>query len=111
MDVIYVNDESHIIMSDSDIVEIVDQYCGHELSQIVGNKMVDIDEKKLLAAEKARTDEESYLASLESAECCLRDILEITEGISKYIEDSKRINKDKIWDKMQEIIKLIGNEI
>ena len=111
MGVIYVNNESHIIMNDSDIVEIVDQCCGHELSQIIGSKMADIDEKKLLAVEKAKTDEESYLASLESAECCLRDILEITEGISKYIEDSKRINKDKIWDKMQEIIKLIGNEI
>ena len=111
MGVIYVNDESHIIMNDSDIIGIVDQYCGYELSQIIGSKIVDIDEKKLLAVEKAKTDEESYLSSLESAECCLRDILDIVEEMSGYIEDSKRINKDKIWSKMQEIIKLIGNEI
>lgn len=111
MGVIYVNDESHIIMSDSDIVEIVDQYCGHELSQIVGNKMVDIDEKKLLAVEKAKTDEESYLASLESAECCLRDILDIAEKGIEYMDDSKRINKDKLYEMFQDIVKAIGNEI
>lgn len=111
MGVIYVNNESHIIMSDSDIVEIVDQYCGHELSQIVGNKMVDIDEKKLLAAEKAKTDEESYLSSLEGAECCLRDILDVAEAGIEYIEESKRINKDKLYEMLHNIVKLIGNEI
>lgn len=110
MGVIYVNNESHIIMNDSDIVEIVDQYCGHELSQIIGSKMV-FDEKKLLAEAKARTDEESYLASLESAECCLRDILDIAEKGIEYMEDSKRINKDKIYEMFQGIIKAIGNEI
>lgn len=111
MGVIYVNDESHIIINDADIVDIIEKYCGRELSQIVESKMVDVDEKKLLAEEKAKTDEESYLASLESVERCLRDILEIAEEVSGYIEDSKRINKDKIWGKMQEIIKQISNEV
>lgn len=111
MGVIYVNDESHIVMNDSDIVEIVDQYCGHELSQIIGNKMVDVDEKKLLAVEKAKTDEESYLASLESAERCLRDILDIAEKGIEYLEDSKRINKDKLYKMFRDIVKAIGNEI
>lgn len=111
MGVIYINNDSHIIMSDSDIVEIVDQYCGYELSQIIESKMVDIDEKKLLAEEKAKTDEESYLASLESCECCLRDILDIVETGIGYIEDSKRINKDKLYEMFQNIVKLVGNEI
>lgn len=111
MGVIYINDESHIIMSDSDITSIVEQYCGYELASIVSQKIIDIDEKKLLAAEKAKTDEESYLSSLESAECCLRDILDIAEEVSEYIEDSKRINKEKVWGRIQEIIKLINSEL
>ena len=111
METVYINGNSHLIMDNKDIPEVIEKYCGYDLARIVEKKMVDIDFQKLLAKEKAKTDEESYLFSLESAECCLRDILEMAEEVATHIEDSKRINKDMIWNKMHEIIKQIGNEI
>lgn len=111
MGVVSVNNEYYIVNSDSDIVDIVDNYCGHEISQMVSTKMADIDTKKLLAKEKAKTDEESYLASLESAVTCLSDILEIAKDGIGHINNSKRINKDKISEMFNRIIQLVENEI
>lgn len=100
-----------LIGSNKDIVGVVEEHCSYELASLITSKMVDIDREKLYAEERAQTDADSYLADLESKECCLRDVLEIAERLTEYIEDAKRINKDMIYQKLNEIVKLIGNEL
>lgn len=99
------------IGSNKDIVDIVETYCGHELSQLLLPKLVEVDKDILYAREKAHTDCDAYLSSLESKETALRDILEIAESLINYIEDSKRINKDTINKKVIEFINMIENEL
>jgi hypothetical protein len=105
------NGKTVLIGSNKDIVEVVEERCSYELASLIASKMVDIDAEKLYAQERAQTDADSYLSDLESKECCLRDVLEIAEGLTEYIEESKRINKDTIYQKLNELIKLIGNEL
>jgi rhamnogalacturonyl hydrolase YesR len=111
MDVTYINGENYIIMNDSDIIEIIEKYCGYELSQLVESKIANVNYEKLLVKEKAKTDEESYLASLENIENCLRDIQDVVENMTEHLKESKRINRDKIHERLKEILTLINNEI
>ena len=103
--------ETVLIGSNKDIVEAIETHCSYELASLISSKLVDVDREKLYAEERAQTDADSYLSDLESKECCLRDVLEIAEGLTEYIEDAKRINKDTIYQKLNELIKLIGNEL
>lgn len=105
------NGKTVLIGSDRDIVETIEAHCGYELASLISSKMVDVDKEKLYAQERAQTDADSYLSDLESKECCLRDVLEIAEGLTDYMEEAKRINKDTIYQKLNEIVTLIGNEL
>ena len=100
-----------LIGSNKDIVEAIEEHCSYELASLISSKLVDVDAEKLYAQERAMTDADSYLSDLESKECCLRDVLEIAEGLTDYMEEAKRINKDMIYQKLNEIIKHIGNEL
>lgn len=100
-----------LIGSNKDIVEAIETHCSYELASLIASKMVDVDKEKLYAQERAQTDADSYLSDLESKECCLRDVLEIAEGLTDYMEEAKRINKDTIYQKLNEIVTLIGNEL
>ena len=97
--------------SNEDIVDIVGEHCSYELAHIISNRLVDFDAQKLLVEAKAHTDEESYLASLESCECALRDVLELAEKLSEYISKSKRISKEKIYQDIINITQRIEQEI
>lgn len=105
------NGQTVLIGSNKDIVEVIEEHCSYELASLISSKIVDVDREKLYAQERAQTDADSYLSDLESKECCLRDVLEIAEDLTNYIEESKRINKDTIYQKLNELIKLIGNEL
>ncbi|WP_342759448.1 hypothetical protein [Kineothrix sedimenti] len=100
-----------LIGSNRDIIEAVETHCSYELAGLISSKLVDVDAEKLYAQERAQTDADSYLSDLESKECCLRDVLEIAEGLTDYIEEAKRINKDMIYQKLNEIVSIIGNEL
>ncbi|WP_024348503.1 hypothetical protein [Lacrimispora indolis] len=105
------NGQTVLIGSNKDIIEAIETHCSYELASLISAKLIDIDAEKLYAQERAQTDADSYLSDLESKECCLRDVLEIAEGLTDYIEEAKRINKDMIYQKLNEIIKHIGNEL
>ena len=105
------NGETVLIGSNKDIVEAIETYCSYELASLISSKMVDIDEGKLYAQERAMTDADSYLSDLENIQGCLRDVLEIVEELTNYMEVAKRTNKDTIYQKLNDIVKIIGNEL
>ena len=100
-----------LIGSNRDIINAIEEHCSYELASLISSKIIDIDAEELYARERADTDADSYLADLESKECCLRDVLEILEQLTEYIEEAKRINKDTIYQKLNNLITLIGNEL
>lgn len=105
------NGQTVLIGSNKDIIEAVETHCSYELASLISAKMVDIDSEKIYAQERAQTDADSYCADLESKECCLRDVLEIAEELVDYIEEAKRINKYTIYQKLNDIVRIIGNEL
>ena len=111
MAVINVNNENVVVLNDNDIIYHIEQNCGYELAGMMEERLVMDDYETKLAREKSCTDEEAYLSQLESVECCLRDILEEVEKQQEYLKESKKINRDTIFQSMDRIIKMINNEI
>lgn len=105
------NGKQVLISNNKDIVEVIADNLSYELSEMVSNRIVDIDKERLYQAELARTDADGYLSDIESKESCLNEVLDIAEELSEYIEDAKRINKEKIYQKINDIISIIGNEL
>lgn len=97
-----------LIGSNRDIIDAIEEHCSYELASLISSK---IDAEELYARERADTDADNYLADLESKECSLHDVLEILEQLTEYIEEAKRINKDTIYQKLNNLITLIGNEL
>lgn len=100
-----------LIGSNKDIVEVIETHCSYELASLISSKMIDVDAEKLYARERALTDADSYCTDLESKECCLRDVLELIEGLMDYMKETKRVDKDKIYLRLIEIEKIIENEL
>ena len=111
MGVINVNNENVCILNDNDIIYHIEQNCGYELAEMLKDRLIIDDYETKLAREKSMTDEESYCAQVESMGCCLRDILDEVEKQKEYLEDAKKIDRTKIYQSMDRIIKMINNEI
>ena len=111
MGMINVNNKNVCILNDDDIVYHIEQNCGYELAGMMEERLVMDDYETKLAREKSCTDEEAYLSQLESIECCLRDILEEAEKQQEYLEESKKIDRNKIYQSLDRIIQMINNEI
>lgn len=105
------NGKTVLIGSNKDIVEAIETHCSYELGSLILSKLVDVDAERLYAQERAQTDADSYCADLESKEYCLREVLDIAEELVDYIEETKRINKDTIYQKINDIVRIIGNEL
>ena len=111
MGMISINNRNECILNDNDIIYHIEKNCGYELAEILKNRLVIDDYETKLAREKSMTDEESCYAQLESMGCCLRDILDEVEKQQEYLEDAKKIDRTKIYQSMDRIIKMINNEI
>lgn len=99
---------------DRDIIEVVQEHCSYELANLISSKMADIDsvdKEKLYAQERAMTDADSYLSDLENIQGCLRDVLEIVKGLTDYMEVTKKINRDTIYKKLKELVRIIECEL
>lgn len=111
MGMINVNNKNVCILNDNDIIYHIEQNCGYELAELLKERLVIDDYETKLAREKSMTDEESFCAQLESVGCCLRDILDEVEKQKEYLKESKKINRDTIFQSMDRIIQMINNEI
>lgn len=100
-----------LIGSNKDIVEAIETYCSYELASLISSKLINIDAEKLYAQERAMTDADSYLSDLENIQGCLRDVLEIAEGLTDYMEVTKKINRNTIYKKLKELVRIIECEL
>lgn len=100
-----------LIGSNKDIVEVIETHCSYELASLISSKPIDIDAEKLYAQERALTDADSYLSDLENIQGCLRDVLEIVEGLTDYMEVAKKVNRDTIYKKLKELVRIIECEL
>jgi len=111
MQIITVNGQSELIYSNRDLHEVARKNCGDDFADIIEQLADQSDYNTKLAQEKANTDEESYLASLESMTSCMQDVLDMVEGFQDDMKDTKRLQRSKVEDLLHSIARMINNEI
>ena len=95
------------ISTERDIVDAIDEQMGHEFANYVGEYLEAADYETVLAKEKAETDERSYAMSCEEYHNQLQEVSEMLEQWQNDIVNSKRLNKDKMFNEMIRLNKSI----
>ena len=105
MNNVYVNGRIETIANDRDIVDIIRECCGDDFASYVENRL---NCKELTEEEKRQvlenSDYYSYEASLDAWNCVGNDIVEECEKQIEYIENSKRINKEVLYNSFKTIV-------
>lgn len=111
MNVILKNGSVVTVSSDKEIVEIVEKYCGHEVAEIVREKIDINDFSAMYAQKRAESDADAYLEDIRSREYCLEEVEASAQTLLDHLTESKRINRETCIQKVQEIIKKIQSEL
>jgi len=105
------NGQNEVVMSNNDISYIIGKYLGGEFESLVTETIIQNDANEIYAKEKLNSDLNSYEAGLESYHNIMQDTMEQLEELSEYMEDAKRINKDTIYQKINDIIRKLNKEL
>lgn len=100
----------HTIFDSKDFKWLVEQYMGYEASRYFENLIDGFEQAIADAQDKTKSDLGSYEASLESNTRAFQDILEEVNQIETIIQ-AKRLQKDKLSKSVQEVRKIINNQI
>jgi len=115
MENVIVNGRIEIIGSDRDIIDVIKECCGNDFATLIDNRLNTPLEQnitpELIETCLQRTDFYSYEASLDNWNCIANDVLDECEKQIKYIEEAKRIDKNKLYDSFREIARMIRNEL
>ena len=110
MNNVYVNGRIETIANDRDIVDIIRECCGDDFASYVENRL---NCRELTEEEKRQVLEDSdyysYETSLDAWNCVGNDIVEECEKQIEYMEDAKRINKDRLYSAFLNIKKIVEN--
>ena len=105
MNNVYVNGRIETIANDCDIVDIIRECCGDDFASYVKNRL---NCRELTEEEIKQVLENSdyylYEASLDAWNCVGNDIVEECEKQIEYIENSKRINKEVLYNSFKTIV-------
>ena len=112
MNNVYVNGRIETIANDRDIVDIIRECCGDDFASYVENRL---NCRELTAEEKRQvlenSDYYSYESSLDAWNCVGNDIVEECEKQIEYMEEAKRVNKDRLYNAFLNIRKIIQNNL
>jgi len=109
--VININGQSEVILSPSDLVNIAENNCGYEYSMMIDQLVRQSEYNQILAEKKAQTDERVYYEQVESLEYCMRDILAEVSSFQRKIDNSSRLQRNKVEELLTSIVRMIENEI
>ena len=113
MENIIVNNKIETVGSDRDILEIIRENCGYEFADFMEQRLdapIEISQN-LREQIISESDYYSYEQSLDEHNCIFNDILDECEKQVEYIEDSKRINKQILYESFNKILDIVKNEI
>ena len=108
MNNVYVNGRIETIGSDRDIVDIIRENCGSDFADFMEYRLNHMELSNEQKEEILRnSDYYSYEASLDDWNCCGNDIVKKYKKQMEYIENSKRINKEVLYNSFIAIIKRV----
>ena len=103
---IKINDESYYTESESFLYEL-----GKLGIEGVSEYIQELEDKADYNKLKFNSDMTAYESQLDELNCLNNDILDELNSICEYMEESKRINKEQIYSRLQKVIKDINNVI
>ena len=110
MENVYVNGNVETIGSDRDIIDIIRENCGSDFANFMEYRLNHMEISNEQKEEILRnSDYYSYEESLDDWNCCGNDIIEECEKQIEYMEDAKRINKDRLYSAFLNIKKIVEN--
>lgn len=81
---------------------------GDVMGKAVGEIILNLGEAADYTEHKVDTDLDSYEASLESNASTFNDISEIADELIDYLRDTKKIDRNKLLDKLDRITTMIS---
>ena len=110
MNNVYVNGRIETIANDRDVVDIIRECCGDDFARYVENRLNcrELTEEEIKQVLE-NSDYYSYEASLDAWNCVGNDIVEECEKQIEYMEEAKKINKDRLYNAFVDIRKMIKN--
>ena len=105
MNNVYVNGRIETIGSDRDITDIIRDNCGSDFANFMEYRLNHMELSNEQKEEILRnSDYYSYEESLDAWNFCGNDIIEECEKQMEYIENSKRINKEVLYNSFKTIV-------
>ena len=105
MNNVYVNGRIETIANDRDIVDIIRECCGDDFANFIEYRLNHMELSNEQKEEILRnSDYYSYEESLDDWNFCGNDIVEECEKQMEYIENSKRINKEMLYNSFKTIV-------
>ena len=105
MNNVYVNGRIETIGSDRDIIDIIREHCGSDFANFIEYRLNHMELSNEQKEEILRnSDYYSYEASLDDWNFCGNDIIEECEKQMEYIDNSKRINKEVLYNSFKTIV-------
>lgn len=106
---IRVNGNLKYISNNNDIVDLVRDNCGDNLAEIIDEK-IRLTEQNIAWAEQKRIgDFEAYEQANEDLTRCLQDISDVVESMQEYLQDTKKLDRDKMFLWLRDIEREINN--
>ena len=98
----------HTIICDNDIAEIIEEYCGREVAQLVisNDKSIHCQEEY----ESLKKEFDSYEADLDSAYSLLHEVRAQIEQVVDEVENKARLQKSRLIKKLMDIDRMILRE-
>ena len=105
MNNVYVNGRIETIANDRDIIDIIRECCGDDFADFMEYRLNHMELSNEQKEEILRnSDYYSYEESLDDWNFCGNDIIEECEKQMEYIENSKRINKEVLYNSFKTIV-------
>lgn len=95
------------LIDDFDIVDLIRETSGDEVADLVEARMKELYDFRTNEREELESDLRSYEMSLQEYESTLDEVQSINQKLWDYIENAKRMNREKMLDKVISIESLI----
>ncbi len=92
------------MLDEKDLCQVIDKYISREVAEYVADRISEVNIAEYKAELEVQTDLRNYEQSCENWHTLVQDKSEELEEIIQYMEESKRIDKQKIYDKLVRIV-------
>lgn len=112
MENIQLNDGTTVLIgSNKDVIEAIGEHCSYELADLVERKYKEDIEELQWKCQVESDEKENYERDIEGKTALLHDAVESINDLINYMRESKRIDKEKIFIRLQNIHNDIYREL